>query len=192
MTILDELARRRRAGTLEAAMDKRPDAQVYPPVSAAQIAAAEASLGFPLPPLLRDIYMTIGNGGFGPGYGLIGIEGGAPMHVAGREWHLADLYRAFRLTPTRNESWAEKLLPVCTWGCTYYSYLDCALPETPVLAFDENSHGHGPWGCAFSLHAASFEDWMERWLNGEDLWKTIGLSGEPIFWLEENQQQAQP
>jgi SMI1 / KNR4 family (SUKH-1) len=191
MSILDEIARRRRAGTLRASMETRPNAKLYPPVDAAQISAAETALGFSLPPLLRDIYLTIGNGGFGPGYGLIGVEGGARMHAAGRQWHLVSLYNAFRAPPPRGEPWGEKLLPICSWGCTYYSYLDCALPQAPVMGFDENSHGHGPWGRAFSLHARSFEEWMERWLSGEDLWSTIGLSGEPVFGFEENQQQAQ-
>jgi hypothetical protein len=96
-----------------------------------------------------------------------------------------DLYDAFRREPTRDEPWGEKLLPICTWGCTYFSYLDCALPQTPVLAVDQNSHGHGPWACAFSLHAHSFEEWMQRWVRGEDLWHSIGLYGEPKFAFEE-------
>lgn len=184
MSILGELARRRDSATLGASMDT---GRVYPLASAAQIDAAEASLGFQLPPLLRDIYLTIGNGGFGPGYGLIGIDDGAPLHAGGREWRVADLYQAFRLSHTRDEPWGKEMLPVCTWGCTYFSYLDCALPKAPVMALDENSHGHGPWGCAFSLHAASFEEWMDRWLSGENLWATIGLSGEPKFGFELNQ-----
>src|SRR5687767_11836446 len=49
-----------------------------PPASEAAVAEEEARLGFRLPPLLRDILLTIGNGGFGPGKGgtLIGVSGG--------------------------------------------------------------------------------------------------------------------
>ena len=123
--------------------------------------SAESRLGFDLPTLLRDMYVGVGNGGFGPGHGLIGINCGRPFHPVISS-DLVDLYRSFRQRPTHNEPWAERLVPICHWGRSYFSYIDCALPSAPVLAFDENSHGHGPNGCAFGLHAASFEEWMER------------------------------
>jgi hypothetical protein len=154
---------------------------VFPPVSAAQVRDAEAALGFPLPALLRDIYVNVGNGGFGPGCGLFGLQGGDR-----RRWNAVDLYHSFRHRHTSHERCGEKLLPICTWGCGYFSCIDCALPSAPVLAFDEGAHGHGPWGCAFGLHAASFEEWMQRWVKGEDLWKTFNAVGAPIFWFEEH------
>jgi hypothetical protein len=152
-----------------------------PPASAAELASVEARLGFALPELLRDIYLKIGNGGFGPGYGLYAIE---DLYGA-----LPDIHTGSFL-PSR-KSGTDKLLAICTWGCQYFSYLDCALPQPPVMAIDTNSHGHGPGGRAFSLHAKSFEEWMERWLAGENLWESIGLSGEPIFWFMENAEQEQ-
>ena len=36
----------------------------------------ESELGFGLPPLLRAIYHEVGNGGFGPGHGILGIKEG--------------------------------------------------------------------------------------------------------------------
>lgn len=159
---------------------------VFPRVSAAQLRDAEAALGFQLPALLRDIYLNVGNGGFGPGSGLLGLQGGNPFHAAGRQWNVVQLYHSFRRRPAAHERWGERLLPICTWGCSYFSYIDCALPSAPVLAFDEGAHGHGPWGCAFGLHAASFEEWMQRWVNGEDLWKSFNAVGEPILGFEEH------
>jgi hypothetical protein len=49
---------------------------LFPPTTSAIVEAAEAKLGFSLPPLLRQLYTEVGNGGFGPGYGLFGLEGG--------------------------------------------------------------------------------------------------------------------
>ena len=184
MSLVAELQRRGRTGALATSMDSAP-CSLYPPATAEQIARTETLLGFALPPLLRDLYREVANGGFGPGYGLIGVEGGAPAYEGTRDTNIVFLYKSFLHTPTRNEPWSAKLLPICHWGCDYYSYLDCALPQTPVLAIDQNSHGHGPWGCAFSLHAHSFEEWMQRWADGENLWKTIGLYGEPKFGFEE-------
>jgi hypothetical protein len=159
-----------------------------PPTTPLRVSLAEAQLGFALPALLRDIYTKIANGGFGPGYGIVGIDGGAPFYAGGLTWSNVDLYKAYRQRPTRYEPWGEKLLPICHWGCTFYSYLDCALTQAPVMAIDENSHGHGPWACAFSLHVTSFEQWMQRWLDGEDLWQSVGLYGNPKFGYEELQE----
>jgi len=51
-----------------------------------EIALAELQLGFPLPPLLRQIY-GIANGGLGPGFGLLRIGEGQDT--------LAAVYRSF-------------------------------------------------------------------------------------------------
>ncbi len=163
--------------------------KIYPPATPQRVAAAEEELGFGLPALLRDIYLKVGNGGFGPGLGLFPLAGGLSTHE--REETLVETYLSFRYRSER-VPWGERLLPICTWGCTYFSYLDCALPEAPVMALDENSHGDGPWGCASSLHAKSFEEWMQRWLDGEDLWASIDLSGEPKFYEEEQRADGAP
>ncbi|MEA2887316.1 MAG: hypothetical protein QOD11_1676 [Bradyrhizobium sp.] len=185
MPLLDRMRERLRFPADRTDMGGK-DSTVFPPASATQVAAAEAALGFQLPALLREIYMTVANGGFGPGCGLLGLQGGKTFHSGRQEWNAVELYHSFRRYPTRHERWGEKLLPICHWGCSYFSYIDCALPSAPVLALDENSHGHGPWGCAFGLHAISFEEWMQRWINGEDLWKSFNAVGEPIFWFEEH------
>jgi hypothetical protein len=39
------------------------------PIDGAELELAESRLSFPLPPLLKRLYVEIGNGGFGPGYG---------------------------------------------------------------------------------------------------------------------------
>src|SRR5690348_994169 len=50
--------------------------EIGPPVSQEQLERCEASLGFRLPELLRRLFLEIGNGGFGPGYGLFPIPNG--------------------------------------------------------------------------------------------------------------------
>jgi hypothetical protein len=49
---------------------------LYPPVKMAVVEAAETKMGFRLPPLLRELFTQVANGGFGPGYGIFGLEGG--------------------------------------------------------------------------------------------------------------------
>jgi len=48
------------------------------PASAEAVADAERRLGHRLPPLLRRLYREVANGGFGPGYGILGVAGGHP------------------------------------------------------------------------------------------------------------------
>ena len=83
----DDLLRRVR----ERAAAQKP----APPASEAELARAEESLGFPLPPLLRRLYAEIGDGGFGPGT-LLPLF--TPPHLRNRGCleGVVDLYHAYR------------------------------------------------------------------------------------------------
>ena len=48
----------------------------FPKASEAQLQMTEEVMGFAHPPLLRELYLQIANGGFGPDTGLIGSLGG--------------------------------------------------------------------------------------------------------------------
>ena len=58
---------------VEAATWVIPMPAIRPPARPDEVDAAEAALGFPIPLLLRRLYTEVGNGGFGPGYGLEGV-----------------------------------------------------------------------------------------------------------------------
>lgn len=49
---------------------------MWPPASERQVRSSERKLHFSLPPLLQTLYVSLANGGFGPGYGLRGVIGG--------------------------------------------------------------------------------------------------------------------
>ena len=75
------------------------------PVSAADIDAVEKALGQRLPPLLTEIYRFVGNGGFGPGYGLTGLSGGATDDLGNDVLTLnADLARKLAISKGTVES----------------------------------------------------------------------------------------
>src|SRR5215471_5371863 len=59
-----------------AANDPRRAAFPFPPATVEQLQETETLLGFTLPPFLRTAYTELGNGGFGPAYGLRGTVGG--------------------------------------------------------------------------------------------------------------------
>jgi hypothetical protein len=49
-----------------------PVVSVYPPATEDMLASTESNLGFALNTFLKRIYLEVANGGFGPGYGLLG------------------------------------------------------------------------------------------------------------------------
>ena len=73
----------------------REPAPLPPPVSEEQLAEAEAALGFELRPELRQLYLEIADGGFGPGEGLYALKDlaaqyadmtGEPFGPQGQPW----------------------------------------------------------------------------------------------------------
>jgi hypothetical protein len=143
--------------------------RLYPPANIEQITAAEARLGFALPELLRDIYLQIGNGGFGPGYGLIGIEGGATDY---RDRSLEQVYESFRRSmPGLPSPWSEQWLIISEYGCGIWECLDCSQPDGKVYYYDPNIPGDGPWGDFLVPEFNSLEEWLDLWLRVDDPFK---------------------
>ena len=132
-----------------------------PPASRELLDAAEQTLRFPLPSLLRDVYANVGNGGFGPGYGLLPVDDGVDETIVERTQTLQ--------LPDPDDPlwrWPHGLLVVCHWGCNIYSCLDCTKPAALVIRFDPNGHDPGtPWNDAFLTETSSFQDWLEGWLS---------------------------
>lgn len=82
---------------------------LIPPTTFLVVEASEKELGFKLPPLLSQLFTQVGNGGFGPGYGIYGLEGGYadPIPIPPDEVDqtkggiLTDWYNIFRGTDPR-------------------------------------------------------------------------------------------
>jgi hypothetical protein len=143
-----------------------------------RIAAVEKRLGFPLPALLRQVYQEVGDGGFGPGYGIFPID-----EAVGERPSLVDAYLARRDAKT-GRSWPERLLPICDWGAGIESCLDCTDPYCPVVRVDPNMpkgdvDARVPGNMHYSrtsmikeacwYECGSFETWLEKWVDGKRL-----------------------
>lgn len=114
------------------------------PADASTLARAESTLGFPLPPLLADLYLGIGDGGFGPEYGLLPLLDSPP---AGEPAAVVQ-YLANRESARRDPDWPwpEGVLPISHWGCAMYACVDCCTPEAPVLLFESSAdHADDAW-----------------------------------------------
>jgi len=166
---MDDLIRRVRSRALSAeptesgwATDKS-----YPPASQKSIAKAEKTIGFNLPPILVCLFCEVGNGGFGPDYGLLGIDGGA----GNEDGHDAlALYQSFR-KPDKSDPfwcWPDNLLPLVHCGCAMFLCVDCATSEGKIVWFEPNPHTFGQsWADSLIPLNCNLEQLMEAWLEGE-------------------------
>lgn len=137
----------------------------------------EAELGIALPPLLRRLYLEIGDGDFGPGYGFFGAQNGLLAR-----FRLAELGRRER----KQGDWPAQVLPICDWGEGMQSCIDCQTPDyqvifaDPVCAHAEHGDGRG-----FLPEKIAFRNWLEAWADGVDLWRRIekldGYEGHELY-----------
>src|SRR5262249_18916016 len=121
---------------------------IGPPATFAIIDEAERALGFALYPFHRRLLDEVGNGGFGPGDGLIGLPGGS-LDVDGRS-----------LVTLRQLLWLDAetplplpVVPLCDWGDAIWSCIDCATGA--ILTLSE--YGLKETGQTLS---SWFEDWI--------------------------------
>lgn len=120
----------------------------------------EELLGRPLPPLLRRCYLELGDGGFGPGYGLFPLRdseyGGSVMGAVRQqaEW------------PAAWRSMAGSLLSLCDWGCGIESLVDCRHPSGGMWAIDPNPAPDDDPDVMLFPESFTFTEWMRRWVDG--------------------------
>jgi hypothetical protein len=148
---------------------------VYAKATNAQTTSSEQILGFALPPLLRRLYQSLANGGFGPGAGLRGIEGGYDGNS--HEGTLVNLYptearadQLLDLAPHQREwlilpqgCWPRRMLCLVDMGCVQEACVDATTSRMYLLgvtADDRHILEPLPW---------TLEEWLWRWVKNEDL-----------------------
>ena len=141
-----------------------------PPIAAKVLETAERAIGLKLPELLRAIYLKVGNGGFGPEYGIVGIKGGAKLDG----YTLETCYQQMLKLDNENSVWCwpKQLLPVASYGCGMWSCVDCAYQKLPMVLWDPNNldadlsdaDARLNWGNSFWDQGLSLKTWLEGWL----------------------------
>ena len=129
-----------------------------------QLEDVERQLGFSLPRLLRHLYLHLANGEVGFGYGILpGAQLLAEYRSICEEtcfdgaWH-----------------WPKLLIPLCSWGDTLYSYLDC---EQEIILFADIEglfEGKGD----FLVEAPSLLVWLNRWVMKQDQYPALAKLAE--------------
>lgn len=159
-------------------------AQLYPPTTETEIRDVEAHLGFRLPTLIRELYLQVGNGGFGPEYGIIGTARGMSIYgytlkdnprllmeiktylreeVEKLQQH-HDVSNADRMldetTKSEYEMWNTKgdtFIMYGYGGCNTTTYVDCSNPELPIYSVDQLNIQKHPRN--------TLRQWFSDWLD---------------------------
>ena len=161
---------------------------VLPPASEEQLQETEAHLGFPLPPLLRALYASVANGGFGPGTGLRGACGGYEGGYINHDGKIVFQYQwrshkgTFNYTTYQEQSaqavargeaahmaapygeWLDRLLPICDIGCNGEICVDSQERMFLVGPLKSNEV-YGLFQLSWTL-----EEWLWRWTKDEDIY----------------------
>ena len=159
---------RERAADSSLAIDEAADMPVSasPALDDVSIARAETLLGRRLPSLLREVYCYVGDGGFGPGYGLLRL---LPDPRSVDVESVVGLYTAFRSADPEDAgwSWPSDLIPFCDWGCAIRTCVECSTPDGAIITFDPNVRDLGePMSKALAATHPSLESWFTDWLAG--------------------------
>jgi hypothetical protein len=147
--------------------------KALPPVAAKALAATERAIGFKLPELVRVLYLKVGNGGFGPEYGIVGTKGGAKLDGCTLETRYQNMVNLESENPVWR--WPKQLLPLANYGCGMWSCVDCEYQKLPMILWDPNNldddldaaDARLNWGNSFWDQGRSLRTWLEGWLSDE-------------------------
>jgi len=173
---MDDLIRRIKARVadpirfVDSASWVMPTPSAASPANAADIDAAESALGFPFPPLLRRLYTEVGNGNWGPSYGLYGIPtGGAEPDVNDMVGFYLECTAPERAIELPAVEWPRGLVPLIGRGCVDYELCDFLRPQHSVfLLSGETLELDRPLAESITLLAPSIADRLEAWLDLPD------------------------
>ena len=148
---------------------------VAPAASNSQLSDAEQAIGFELPEVLKSVFQSVGNGGFGPGYGLMGTDGGATDDTGAT---FVSMYKLFTAENSEqsdepNWDWPKGLVPICHWGCAIYSCVDLQNGAS-MAVWDPNGRepGSSP-RTAIRYLDRDLTSWLDAWTKDVDLWSEM-------------------
>jgi SMI1 / KNR4 family (SUKH-1) len=136
-----------------------------PPATFEEVQEFEQQSGLKLPEVLQRVYLEVGNGGFGPGDGLMRLKSGKndPIH-----WEALDAYLCFidKNLIEGERKWSQYFLPICSGGCDCLGIVDVRDERVGFVQYEllenlELLENIVEW------KALSLKNWFEAWMNGE-------------------------
>ncbi|HEY3964796.1 MAG TPA: SMI1/KNR4 family protein [Planctomycetaceae bacterium] len=151
---------------VDAAAWVHPLPTIRAPAKPAEVDAAERALGHPIPQLLRRLYLEVGNGGFGPAYGLEGVPTIPPTPLLS---DIVFLYSELRSAPPPDENpswyWPDGLVPLISLGCNIWECVDLLTPPYAIVVHDPNEcDWERPLAEQLKPVAESLAKRLEKWL----------------------------
>lgn len=128
-----------------------------PPATLKQVAATEKALGFPLHETHRELLLRVANGGFGPGYGLLGV-GTAPRG----ETSCLATWR--RLNGGDTSIFPAETAPLWDFGCACWVLVHATSPAGTIRY--TTSYG------VYELQEGICEI-MTAWLEGREVYEML-------------------
>ena len=121
-----------------------------------------------LPASLKRIYVEVGNGGFGPGYGFMSLEN----NIDTNQETVLNTYHSFCSDDPEDDLWIwpKELVPIIDWGCAIRSCINCDTGTVsifdPNIEFEKMSEYFIPQG-------VSLESFLLKWCEGVNLWEEV-------------------
>lgn len=142
------------------------------PATIEDLIQAEEQIGFEMPTFLKRLYLEVGNGGFGPGYGLLPLNEHhtssntradtlVANYLGMKSFSQKDIDKYWADDEVKPALWPERVLIICDWECNIYSCLNCTLPDLIILRMDNNLNFLVEW----AFEAPSIHQWLEDWLD---------------------------
>lgn len=129
------------------------------------IAKVEKSLGFPIPPALRQLSLEVGDGNFGPFNGIRRLANWAKDYAKLRA----------ELPAERNREWPEALLPIVYLNGKRIC-LDRVSGAVVLWTKPPKKASEKKWLASFVAQSTSLEEWLKRWVD-TPAWSEGGPDG---------------
>ena len=141
--------------------------KTLPPLTKNEWQKVLDQIGFNPGTFISQLYLTVGSGFVGPGYGTLRAD------TTSEAFSLVTYNLARQSTHKKYPSryWPKGLLALINWGCAIVSCVDCTTDNLEVVRLDPHLYSERlrDWSRCFRLESASLYEWWERWLKGEEL-----------------------
>jgi hypothetical protein len=151
----------------------------FDPISVESFEEEERRLSIRLPHFLKRLYTEVGNGGFGPGVGLLSM-----VSLSSSDHPISYFHTTFReALSLRRAEWAKSVVAFSHWGCLILSCVDLDSPDEndpSVLRFEPNMpqadtllflKGRPFRGTGLIPECDNLSTWFENWINGMEMFE---------------------
>jgi hypothetical protein len=156
------------------------DFHLEPPTVEAEVSDFERVCGVTLPSEYRTFITTLGDGGAGPGYGLLSLTRGLEYDVEPvtpellrRPFEFTEFTDALHLLDRETDEYAPRpgSITISDAGCYLRHFIVVTGPTRGQMWVDHTTSDSGYWPLG-----VDFLTWYERWLDG------VLAGGNGIWW----------